>query len=266
MGQPTHNERTAVVVAPNTQVTTLPSKGGGRFAMGRRLALIIAMLVGAVVGGAIVFFMFERPALEAAQARAQAYEQDLAAARGKLLEANSMVAALEGRLLVEESTRRGLESVVGTLQEDLGKAQNSLAFYEQLIPPGPQGAVTIRALDFERAGPHLKYRALLMRSGSNDTPFEGSLQFVASGIAAGEEVSVPLSIATAPSTGDEPDSAAQESDAAAQEPLKLEFSDFQRSSGLLTVPAGLDLKSVTLNVLEGNVLRTSRSVDLPVED
>lgn len=259
MEQPFQQERTAVVVAPGTQVAERPAPPPVRPGLGRLGALLIAILCGAVVGGAIVYFLFERPALEAAQARAQAYEQELISVRGQLMQANSLVAALEGRLQVEESTRRGLETVMSALQGDLGKAQDSLAFYEQLIPPGPQGAVTIRALDFERIGPHLSYRLLLMRSGSNDKPFQGSLQFMAQGSAAGEEVSVPLFTATKQAEGEGSGDSGTDS-------IPLEFSDFQRNSGLLRLPPGLELKSVTLNVLEGDTLRTSRSVELPAAD
>lgn len=190
--------------------------------------------------------------------------------RGRLKMADSATAALEGRLLVEESTRRGLETTLGTLQAEFGRAQDSLAFYEQLIPPGPNGAVTIRALDIERTGPHLRYRVLLMRSGSHDKPFQGSLQFLADGRLDGQKASASLLPITVQGTdGDGASSKeAVQVDAAKPEAglMAVEFADFQRSSGVLGLPPGFVPESVTINVLEGRTLRTSRSVDLPVAE
>lgn len=240
-----------------------PGKGSGGF-----LLAAAFFVAGAMVGGLALHFGFERPALDAAQARLQQYDEENAAVRRRLELAENTAASLEGRLLVEESTRRGLETTLRTLQDELGRAHDTLAFYEQLVPPGPKGVVTIRALDIERAGPHLRYRALLMRSGTNDKAFEGSLQFVAEGVQDGEQVSVTLEpiVVPAADTVTPAQQTAQteeaEDDAVA---LAVAFSDFQRSSGLLGLPTGFELGSVTLNVLEGRSLRTSRSVDLSSE-
>lgn len=251
------------------------------------LAALGLFALGIAAGAAWVYVALERPALEAANERIQRYEQDLAAMRGRLDESLNALAALEGRFLVEESTRRGLETSLRTAQAELGRAQDTVAFYEQLMPPGPGGAVSVRALDVERSGPHLRYRLLLMRSGSNDKPFQGVLQFRAVGRLNGKEISVELQPITVPDAGAEP--AAKPSESAARPgaetatasatepvaepvadsstanagPLSLEFSEFQRSSGVLGLPPGFEPKSVTVNVLEGRTLRVSRSVELP---
>lgn len=249
-------------------------------ALNRVGVAVLATLLGALAGAALVHFALERPALDAAHARAQAYEQELAAVRGRLQQTANSAAALEGRLQVEESTRRGLETTLRTLQGELGRAQDTLAFYEQLMPPGPKGALTVRALDIERAGPHLRYRVLLMRSGSSDKPFQGSLQFLADGRLDGEDVTVPLSpiVVQAAQSGQgrqadvedagSPAIALADEQAIAgdveadTELLAVEFADFQRGSGLLGLPPGFEPDSVTVNVLEGRTLRTSRSVEL----
>lgn len=259
------------------------------------LAALGLFALGIAAGAAWVYVALERPALEAANERIQRYEQDLAAMRGRLDESLNALAALEGRFLVEESTRRGLETSLRTAQAELGRAQDTVAFYEQLMPPGPGGAVSVRALDVERAGPHIRYRLLLMRSGSNDKPFQGALQFRAVGRLNGKETSVELQPITVPDAGAVP--AAKPSESAARPgaesatesvaepaappgaapvaepvadsstanagPLSLEFTEFQRSSGVLGLPPGFEPKSVTVNVLEGRTLRVSRSVELP---
>ena len=218
---------------------------------------------GAAAGAAWVYFALERPALEAAQSRIDRYEQDVAALRGHLDEARNAAAAFEGGLMIEESTRRGLEVQLRTAQEELGRAQDMLAFYEQLMPPGPKGAVSVRGLDIERVGPNLRYRVLLMRSGANDKPFRGRLQFMATGRQGGKEVTHELLPSTVPRvSGQSSTGPANAEDSAPA----LEFTEFQRSSGLLGLPDGFVPLAVTVNVLEGDTLRVSRSFDLPAAE
>lgn len=236
--------------------TRMPPQGPANGRVWARAGKALAFFVlGAVLGGLVVHLALERPALESAQARMQVYEQDLAAMRYRLEQANLASAALEGRLLVEESTRRGLETGLQVMQNELGQARDSLAFFEQLMPPGPNGSLSVRALDIERLGPHLRYRALLMRSGASGKVFQGSLQFLAHGRQGDEPLTVALSAAVL------------EADVLADTPetdiLSVEFSDFQRSSGLLSLPPGFEPESVTLNVLEGRTVRASHSVALP---
>jgi len=243
------------------------SRGRRRPAWGRVLRALGIFVCGLALGAAALHFGVKRPALDTARVRAQQYEHDLAVVRGRLDEAMNAMAAIEGRLAIEESTRRGLETSLRTAQAELGRAHDSIAFYEQLMPPGPNGAVSVRALDIERAGPNLRYRVLLMRSGSNGKLFKGSLQFVATGSQNGEEVSVTLKPATLPGArGAVPEQAADaDSDGAdsGAEAFELSFGEFQRSGGLLSLPEGFVPESVTVNVLEGKVLRVSRSVEIP---
>lgn len=242
-------------IGPNAraQVRDKRRAGSGRAVIfSPALVLIGGIFLGVLLGGAAVYLGLERPAIEAAKAHLLQYEQDQAALRGHLTKAHNDVAALEGQLLIEASTRRGLETALHTAQTELGHAHDTIAFYEQLNPPGPKGAVTIRALEIEPSGPHLKYRVLLMRSGANGQAFEGSLQFLASGQANGKEIRVELEPA-----GDSARSAT------AASTLALEFTEFQRSSGLLGVPDGFVPEKITLNVLEGKTLRSSREVKFP---
>ncbi len=265
------------------------------------MSAVALLAVGAVAGGAWVHTALERPALEAARERIDRYEQDIAAMRGRLDESLNALAALEGRFLVEESTRLGLETSLRTAQDELGRARDTIAFYEELLPPGPSGAVSVRALDVERVGPHLEYRLLVMRSGGSDKPFRGELRFRAEGRMGGEPVTVDLQPVVLPAPGSEAaigastsqgrrgeavpagapqrDAGAVQSGSAEQGAkavpadalaeggdsglLGLEFLEFQRSSGVLGLPDGFEPESVTVNVLEGRNLRASRSVEVP---
>src|SRR3546814_7990669 len=59
---------------------------------------------------------------------------------------------------MEESTRKGLEATLQASQTELGRARDQLAFFDQLLPPGPTGAIGIRALDIVQLGPTLQYK------------------------------------------------------------------------------------------------------------
>lgn len=224
-----------------------------------RLASSVALLAcGMLIGGLVAHFGFERPALEAAHAKLRVVERERASLQERVNESGRAAVVLQGQLLVEESTRRGLESALRSTQEELGRAKDALAFYEQLIPPGPKGAVTIRSLDAERVGPHLSYRVLLMRSGSNEKPFQGKLQFLAEGTRDGEQVSIELQPFLA---GEE-----EKNDAGANELLAVELENFQRGSGVLAVPPGFEPRALTVNVLEGRNIRATRRMELAGHD
>ncbi|HTM79121.1 MAG TPA: DUF6776 family protein [Devosia sp.] len=88
------------------------------------------------------------------------------------------------------------------------------------------------------------------------SPFKGLMQFVAKGSQQGKAVKISLQAATQPNGG------ASGGDAAANS-LELNFEQFQRSGGLLSLPEGFTPQSITLNVLEGDTVRLSRTVNLP---
>ncbi|HLT98366.1 MAG TPA: DUF6776 family protein [Burkholderiaceae bacterium] len=224
-----------------------------------RLVSSMALLgCGMLIGGLAAHFAFERPALDAANARLLAVEQENARLRESIIEADRAAVVLEGQLRVEESTRRGLEAVLRSNQEELGRTKDALAFYEQMIPPGPKGAVTIRSLDAEQIGPHLAYRLLLMRSGSNEKPFEGKLQFIAQGLRDGQHVTLELQPTLLEGS--------EEGDVGAEELLTLRLENFQRGSGVLAMPEGFEPRVLTVNVLEGRNIRATRQVEFTTGD
>lgn len=162
----------------------------------------------------------------------------------------------EGERLVEFATRQALARTAETQDAELSRLRDQLAFYEQLLPPGPPGTVAIRAIDLSQTTDALRYRVLLMRGGrpAGDT-FSGKLQFVAEGEQDGEVRTLNLS----PLKGSDTEASEPDSDST----LAVQFDQYQRSQGLLGLPKGFVLRSVTLNVLDGNVVRATRKVDAP---
>jgi hypothetical protein len=170
---------------------------------------------------------------------------------------------LRNELTIERSARAELEKNLAQLQVELGRRKDHLAFYEQLLPPGPQGSIALRAVELERNGANLNYRVLLMRSGKPGERVNARLQFVAAGMLGDKETELSLlprqavPDPNAVSTGAIPGVTPELTDS-----LRLSFEQFQRSQGVLAVPSDMKVKFVTVQVLDGDIVLASRRVDL----
>ncbi len=166
---------------------------------------------------------------EVARLRAEArQQQEVAATAGSLLTAER--SALE-RVQVQ---MRQLEADNRSLRDDLG-------FFEKLIPAGRSDGVSIRGLQAERqAGQRLRWQVLVIQPVRNAPEFKGQLEIVLSGTQNGQ-----------PWTGSPP--------AVAQ---PLQFQQYRRAEGLLELPEGVVVQTVTARVLEGSAVRTVHSVDV----
>src|SRR5690606_7582378 len=218
-----------------------------------------ALLAGLVLGAAAALYWADSADHPETDTQTQQLQTELIARRAELMRTQAQLDALTGQLVMEASTRKGLETTLQTTQDELGQARDRLAFYDQLLPPGPKGAVSIRALDIERLGPTLQYKVLLMRNAQDDRPFKGHMQFVASGVQQGKAVKITLQPALAPGSADP-------AAAGGAEGQDLVFDQFLRSGGLLSVPEDFTPQAVTLNILEGGALRVSRKVNLPAPE
>ena len=131
------------------------------------------------------------------------------------------------------------------------------AIFEDLLPPGPQGALDIRAVEIAQHAEGLHYRVLLMRGGKAIKPFVGALQFVATGHCREAGIATEQTIVLQPLLASPvPQSEAQ------QAALRLEFVQFQRGQGLLALPPGFAPRFVTVRVLEGGIVLASKVVAL----
>lgn len=170
---------------------------------------------------------------------------------------------LRNELTIERSARAELEKNLAQLQVELGRSKDHLAFYEQLLPPGPQGSIALRAVELERNGANLNYRVLLMRSGKPGERVNARLQFVAAGMLGDKETELSLlprqavPDPNAVSIGAIPGVTPELTDS-----LRLSFEQFQRSQGVLAVPSDMKVKFVTVQVLDGDIVLASRRVDL----
>ena len=182
----------------------------------------------------------------------------------QVAEAIARAQQISSELTIERAARTELEKSLSALQEELGRTQDHLAFYEQLLPPGPQGAIALRAVDLDRQKQTLSFRVLLMRSGKPGERFNGRLQFVATGMKDGQEITVTLAPLQRGVNSGASTSPLNTLGAAAQgeDSLKLSFDQFQRSQGVLALPVGFQPTSVMVSILSGEIVLASRKVDL----
>jgi len=225
------------------------------------------MLIAAGVGAGI--FLTQRSGPDVLELHLRTQQAEQAQLRLELEmqinEANARAQQTRQELTIEQAARSELEKSLTALQEELGRTKDHLAFYEQLLPPGPQGAIALRAVELERQNQDLIFRVLLMRSGKPGERFNGRLQFVASGRKDGKEVTAVLqpsqSIVFKNSGFNSPvntlGAAMQDQDS-----LKLSFDQFQRSQGVLALPADFEPTSVVVSILSGEIVLASRKVDL----
>lgn len=227
--------------------------------LSRLLVLVLVFVAGAIVmhvgmhGG-------DREHMQALQAQ----NGELQA---KLTQSQAALAAQHSQTGVQDGTQRALQDKIAELQKTLGSTQDQLSFYEQLLPPGPAGAVTVRAFDIQPKGDFLQYRVLLTRSVAEPAEaFKGRLRFMATGLQDGTTVEVELS----PPEVRQPD--AGNDAGTATDSLALSFDQYQRSTGVLQRVPGLMIQSVRVDVLEGDTVRAFHDANMaataavPTED
>ncbi len=223
---------------------------------------VLAALAGMVLGVALTLaavLLWYAPRM---QDDLSLFGQQLQQARSHLDALQAQRDVLEGQLAVEKSTRQNLELLLKSVQTELGAARDQIAFFNELLPPGPDGSISIRAFDVQPRGPLLHVRVLLMRNGASAEPFTGALQFQASGTMSetGEDVSVVLEPARAVEAHDKTRVASEGRPPA----FALQFDQFQRSTGLLALPAGFQPREITVNVVEEDRVRASRTLEFPM--
>lgn len=241
---------------------------GGKFPLKTFVFWVLGALALIAAGMGAGLFLTQQSGQDslALQLRTQqaAHAQQRMELEAQLTASNAVTQQLRQELTIEKAARTELEKSLATLQEELGRTKDHLAFYEQLLPPGPQGAIALRAVELERQEQNLAFRVLLMRSGKPGERFNGRLQFVAYGTKDGQEVSavlqpsqkiagegaskVPLNTLGAATQG--------------EDSLKLSFDQFQRSQGVLAMPTDFQPTSVVVSILSGEIVLASRKVDL----
>jgi hypothetical protein len=245
----------------------LSGPSDGRFPFKTLLFWVLGAFTLIAAGLAAGIFLTQRSGSDALALQSRTQQALQAQIRvdleAQVAEALARAQQVRNELTIEQAARAELEKSLTALQEELGRSKDHLAFYEQLLPPGPQGAIALRAVEFEKQSQALAFRVLLMRSGKPGERFNGRLQFVASGLKDGKEVTAVLEPSQRLDTGTSKNplntlgAATQGEDS-----LKLSFDQFQRSQGVLALPKDFQPTSVVVSILAGEIVLASRKVDL----
>lgn len=224
----------------------------------RILSWCFALLLGVAGGMAIDDWILPEPSTTQDYASQVAMQQ----LQQQLYQEQLEVDTLQGQLQVEQGTIKGLEDELQKMQLEKSRLGEQLAFYETLLPPGPQGTISIRAFDVEMMGPLLRYKVLLQRSMVNGKPFDGTMYFTAEGLRNGEPVSITLEEATAELAEGQELGTANAVVTAGKNQFPLNFEQFNREQGWLVLPDDFHIQALTMSILEGKTVRASRKVEL----
>jgi hypothetical protein len=257
----------------------------------RALALMLILALGAALGSGLYEWVRRAaglaPQVSSSDAAVLLADRERLATEMQALQGR--LNAADGRIEMERAAKDQLAAELRASQKEVGDLRNDLAFFEQLIPADPRmGQVSIRSAELEKQGTALRYRVLLMRSGRPSGEFKGVLQFSAVGTRAGTTATVdlqpliepvaaavskpatsagsavpgtPSASAATPVIPARPTASAAVT-APGGNPLALNFRQYQRAEGALSVPAGFVARTVTVRVLEGGAVRSQSTVNL----
>lgn len=234
------------------------------------IARSFLLFVGIAIGGVAVHY-YDRAEWQKAEDALEAkyqMEMKLSQEQGGI-DAQALrqrVDELEVKSLLDQSMLDRYTQEMAKLQDELSAAKSDLEFYEQFLPSGPAGSVSVRSFDITQEGPMLSYRLLLSRQASADSTFKGRLQFLAKGLLKGKEETVDLvpAIMNADNELTVPEDKVETKnllkDKTNNTILNLEFVRWQQSRGNLVLPADFVPTEITVNVLEGKHVRASKTV------
>lgn len=246
------------------------------------IARSFLLLLGVVIGGGLTYYhqqaehFRQLDALQVQLDERLQYADSQAAINYQAIE--NLYNEQKARALIDNAMIAEYSREIERLNDEVTRLYGELAFYEEMIPAGPDGAVSLRAFDAQQEGRYINFKVMLSVSGRGmQQPFKGRLQFTAVGERDGEQQTITLYpevlpvVDTVPGSGSLIGSISQgggefrgaDLKAAEMSPiLELNFSRIQRREGLLVIPFGFTPKEITLKVLEGKSVKLSKTLAL----
>lgn len=155
--------------------------------------------------------------------------------------AQSIANTADTLLTAERSAQQKLLDQVRQLEVENRSLRDDLGFFEKLLPAGVNDVASIRGLKAEvLSDSQLRWQALVIQPAKAPRDFDGTLELSVSGLSAGKEWTATLPAG----------------------PQALQFRQYRRVEGLLTLPPQTVVKSVTAKVMEGKVLRAVQTLRL----
>lgn len=157
----------------------------------------------------------------------------------------------EGELKVERAAQEQLAQQVRSLEDEITRLKEDLAFYDSLLPAGKSDkGIVIRSfrLQPEDEPSRMRFRLLIQQSGKVDHDFVGSVQM---------EVRFTQKGGTFIYELPEADATPERAKA-----FDLSFRHYQRLEGAFTLPAGAVAQSVLVRVLAAGETQAQQSFTL----
>ena len=164
---------------------------------------------------------------------------ELAQLREAGQEQQTVVNSAQSLLVAERAAKEGLAAQVRQLEADNRGLREDLGFFEKLIPAGKTDGLEVRSLQAEvLPGLQLRWQVLVIQARRNAPEFNGRLELVLAGTQDGR-----------PWTQTQPPQG---------QPLQVR--QYRRVEGLLELPQGAVVKTVTARVLEGTAVRSTQTM------
>jgi Tfp pilus assembly protein PilN len=169
----------------------------------------------------------------------------------ELVHLRSQADASESKLQIEHTAQLQLSGQVKLLEEENARLKEDMSVYENLaLADGQEGSISINQLRIEPsggAGNAYRYRMLVALQGSKkDVEFKGNLQLTLNALQDGKNVMILL-----PSQAE-----------ANSQQYNISFKRFRHIQGTFLIPQGARIKNLEVRLLQGGVVKASKSVSL----
>jgi hypothetical protein len=203
--------------------------------------IVAAMLLGFCAAVALWAFEFGKDLAGIDQGEKQqlaALKIETAKLRDERDKAQS-VANVSGSLMAtEKAMQEKLTQTVKKLEAENQALRDDLGFFERLIPSTTSEALAIRGLQADvQGGSQLKWQVLVVQSAKNPIEFKGKLEVTVIGLLGGKPWSAIM-----------PGGA-----------LPIEVKQYRRFDGLLDLPPQVQVKSVTVKVMDNSVSKAAKA-------
>lgn len=171
----------------------------------------------------------------------QAQKSELATLKRERDKAQSIANTADALVTAEKAAREGLIAQNKQLEQENQSLRDGLGFFEKLIPSNGVDGLAIRGLQAELQGAStVRWQVLVMQTGKNPAEFNGHLEFAFTGLQNGKPWS-----ATLPGT-----------------PPPVKVRQYGRIGGEYSLPGQVQLKGVSVKVMEGAVVRATHAIKL----
>ena len=159
--------------------------------------------------------------------------------------AQAVVNTSDSLLMAEKSTQEHLSARNRQLEAENRALREDLGFFEQLIPAASTEGIAIRGLQADilgdaQLGAQLKWQVLVMQPSKNAPEFSGKLEVTLTGLLQGKAWMMNLP----------------------EGPRPLQMRQYRRLEGVVDLPHGAVVETVSDKVVEGGVARAVQALKL----